>query len=176
MDHTTKTMSGTNETISKKRLYLGGVIFFVGLLCPLLVPLVTYTGLSAAWKATLSGLLLLGIPEIFMLITAAVMGKDGFAYLKGLLFGFLKRHVVPKTVSPGRYRIGLVVFFLPILWGWLAPYLSQFVSIQEQNLTFAVAGDLLLLTGLLLLGGEFWEKLKSLFLYRTEVIIREDHR
>jgi len=166
-------MTDTAVTIPKNRLYLGGTIFVVGLLCPLLVPLVAATELSTAWKATLSGLLLLGIPEVFMLIAAAVMGKAGFAYVKGLFFGFLRRHVVPETVSPTRYGIGLVVFFLPIFWGWLAPYFSEFVSTQEYNLTIAVAGDLLLLAGLLLLGGEFWEKLRSLFLYRAVVRLPE---
>lgn len=166
-------MTDTTTTVPKSRLYLGGAIFVFGLLCPLLVPLVTVTGLSTAWKATLSGLLLLGIPEIFMLIAAAVMGKDGFAYLKGVMFGFLQRNVLPEKVKPVRYRIGLVVFFLPILWGWFAPYLSEFVSVQDHNLKIAIAGDLLLLIGLVLLGGEFWEKLRSLFLHRTVVRIRE---
>ena len=166
-------MTDATVTIPKNRLYLGGSIFVVGLLCPLLVPLVTSTGLSTAWKATLSGLLLLGIPEIFMLIAAAVMGKAGFAYLKELLFGFLKRYVVPEAVSPGRYRIGLIVFFFPIFWAWLAPYLSEFISFQEHSLKIAFGGDLLLLMGLVLLGGEFWEKLRSLFLHRAVVRIRE---
>jgi len=117
---------------------------------------------------------MLGIPEIFMLIAAAVLGKAGFAYLKGRLFGLLKKHVVPESVSPARYRIGLIFFFLPIFWGWLDPYLSEFVSIQEHNLKVAIAGDLLLLTGLILLGGEFWEKLRSLFLHRAVVTIPEE--
>jgi hypothetical protein len=165
-------MIETAQPIPKNRLFLGGAIFVVGLLCPLLVPLVAATELSTAWKATLSGLLLLGIPELFMLVAAAVTGEAGFAYLKGVLFGFLKRHVVPETVSSARYRIGLVFFFLPIFWGWLAPYLSEFVSVQEYSLKMAIAGDLLLLTGLILLGGEFWEKLRSLFLHRAVVGIR----
>ena len=167
-------MMETTAPVSKNRLYLGGAIFIFGLLCPLLVPLVAATGLSTAWKATLSGLLLLGIPEIFMLVAAAVLGKAGFAYLKGLLFGLLRKHVVPESVSPARYRVGLIVFFLPILWGWLAPYLSEFVSIQEHSLRVAVTGDLLLLTGLILLGGEFWEKLRLLFLHRAVVAVHED--
>ena len=160
-------MIETTVTVPKNRLYLGGAIFVVGFLCPLLVPLVAATGLSAAWKATLSGLLLLGIPEVFMLVAAAILGKAGFTYLKGMLLGFLKRHVIPETVSPTRYRIGLIVFFLPIVWGWLSPYFSEFISIQEHSLKIAIAGDLLLLTGLVLLGGEFWEKLRSLFLHRA---------
>jgi hypothetical protein len=169
-----KKMMPTDEVLPKNRLLLGGAIFVMGILCPLLVPLVASTGLSTAWKATLSGLLMLGIPEFFMLIAAAVLGKTGFRYLKCLLFGFLKSHVVPEKVSPNRYRVGLFVFFVPVIWGWIAPYFSEFVSIREYRLTFAIAGDLMLLAGLILLGGEFWEKLRSLFLHRAVVSMGDE--
>ena len=162
-------MADTVTDLPKKRLYIGGTVFVVGLLSPILVPLVAITGLSTAWKATLSGLLLLGIPELFMLVAVVILGKAGFEYLKRVLFAFLKRHVIPGTVGPTRYCIGLIVFCLPIFWGWLAPYFSEFVSIQEYNFTIAVIGDLFLVAGLVLLGGEFWDKLKALFLHRAVV-------
>lgn len=166
-------MADTVTDLPKNRLYIGGTVFVVGLLSPILVPLVAITGLSTAWKATLSGLLLLGIPELFMLVAAVILGKAGFEYLKRVLFAFLKRHVIPETVGPTRYYIGLIVFFLPIFWGWLAPYFSEFVSIQDYNLTIAVTGDLFLLAGLVLLGGEFWNKLRSLFFHRAVVNLRD---
>ena len=107
------------------RLILGGAIFMVGLLCPLLIPLVAASNLPAGWKATLSGVLLLGIPELFMLTAAGVLGQSGFHYLKSRLFAFFGRHVRPQVVSRRRYRVGLVLFLPPILWGWLTPYVSQ---------------------------------------------------
>lgn len=167
-------MTVATENIPKNRLFLGGLIFVIGFLCPLLVPLVTATELSTAWKAALSGLLVLGVPELFMLVAAAVLGKTGFEYLKRQLYGFFKRHIVPEKVGPNRYGIGLVVFFLPIFWAWLAPYFAEFVSIQKYNLTIAIAGDLLLLAGLLLLGGEFWGKLRSLFLHHAVIRLPDE--
>ncbi len=65
-----------------------GVLFFVlGLVSPVFVPLVAASALSAEWKATLSGLFLLGIPEFFWLVAAAVLGKPGFDCIKGRMFG-----------------------------------------------------------------------------------------
>ena len=168
-------MADTAAELPRNRLYIGGVVFVVGLLSPLLVPLVAMTGLSTAWKATLSGLLLLGIPELFMLLAVVILGKAGFEYIKSVLFGFLKRHVIPERVGATRYHIGLVVFSLPIFWGWLAPYFSEFVSIQEYNLVIAVIGDLFLLAGLVLLGGEFWDKLRCLFLHRAVVSLGHEN-
>lgn len=161
----------TETGLSRGRLYTGGTIFVVGFLSPLLVTLVTASSLPVAWKTTLSGLLLVGVPELTMLIAAAVMGKDGFNYLKQLIFGFLGKHFAPpETVSLARYRIGLVLFSIPLLFGWLAPYISGYIPIfDEHRLMFAFIGDLLLLTSLLVLGGEFWDKLRALFIHKAKV-------
>ena len=70
---------------SRTRFIVGSAVFGIGFLAPLLVPLVTASGLSAEWKTGLSGLLLFGIPEIGMLVAVAIMGKDGYEALKGIL-------------------------------------------------------------------------------------------
>jgi hypothetical protein len=161
----------TDTSLSKGRLYAGGAIFVTGFLSPLLVPLVTASSLPVGWKTALSGLLLVGVPELAMLVAAAVMGKAGFNYLKQWLFGFLGKHFAPpETVSPIRYRIGLVLFSIPLLFGWIAPYVSgHFSLLEEHRLLFAIMGDLLLLSSLVVLGGEFWDKLRSLFIRRAKV-------
>ena len=166
---TNNSLTGTGLT--RGRLYTGGTIFVVGFLSPLLVPLVTSLPLPVEWKTAISGLLLIGIPELAMLVAAAVMGKEGFNYLKQLLFRFLGEHFAPpESVSLFRYRVGLVLFSIPLLFGWLLPYISGYLPIlDEHRLVFAIIGDLLLVTSLFVLGGEFWDKLRSLFIHRAKV-------
>jgi len=147
------------------RLALGATIFGLGMICPVFVPLVAATELPAAWKAGLSGLLLLGIPEIFTLAAVAVLGKPGFDYLRGRIFAFLRRLAPPKRVGPTRYRIGLVLFALPLLLGWLGPYLIPHALSAEPGLPVHIAGDVLLLASLFVLGGDFWDKLRALFVH-----------
>lgn len=149
------------------RLVLGGAILVAGLLCPLLVPLVTASSLSDGWKATLSGLLLLGIPEVFMVAAVAVMGKAGYAYLKAMALAFLKRHVAPPdAVGPIRYRIGLVMFLLPLLYGWLDPYVRHVLPASDVGgLWPHLAGDLVFVASLFVLGGDFWDKVRALFVH-----------
>ncbi len=150
------------------RFKLGVYLLVLGAICPLFTPLVAMTGLSTEWKAALSGLLLVGIPEIFSLIAIAVMGKDGFNYIKGKVFAFFKRHALPKVVSRSRYRIGLVLFLLPLLFGWLAPYGTELIpGYESHRLAVNLGGDFLLILGLFVLGGEFWDKVRSLFVYET---------
>lgn len=151
------------------RLVLGGAILVAGFLSPLALPLVTRSALPPAWKTTLAGLLLLGIPELFTLIAAGVLGRQGFDFLvdrvKGALRRFFRVHGPPQTVGRTRYRIGLVMFIAPVMLGWIAPYVSHHLPGYEQSPNvYAVSGDLLLITSLFVLGGEFWDKLRSLFI------------
>lgn len=171
----TTTMNNDAEVIksAKGRLYAGGIIFITGFLSPLLVPLVAVSPLPAGWKTTISGLLLVGVPELAMFIAAAVMGKEGFVVLKQSLSRFLGKHFAPPaTVSQTRYRVGLVLFSIPVLYGWLAPYISAyFLVFDEYRIEFAIIGDLLLLCSLFILGGEFWDKLRALFVHKAKITV-----
>lgn len=151
------------------RLLLGGGVFIAGQLSPLFIPLVASSGLSTGLKSALSGLLLLGIPELAIFIAIAILGKAGFTYLKRSLFALLKRAAPVDAVSPTRYRIGLVLFCLPLLTGWLAPYISDLIPrYDDYHIAVAIAGDGLLVLGLFVLGGEFWDKLRALFVHKAK--------
>jgi len=162
------------EIPPKGRLIWGGVIFVSGFVVPpWFVPVVAASGLPGKWKAALSGLLMLGVPELFMLIAVAILGKSGFNYIKRLIFSFLKRHALPESVSPTRYIIGLVIFLIPILVGWVTPYASYVIpELITHKLIVGIVGDLILIISLFVLGGEFWDKLRSLFIYDARAQFR----
>ena len=148
----------------KNRLVWGSIVFISGFLTPLFIPLVVSSGLSAGVKTVLAGLLAFGIPELFMLLAAGILGKDGFNYLKRFLVILLKRYGPPDTVSKTRYRIGLVMFFIPIVMAILLPYLVDVVTFISQNyLAISIGSDFLLVISLFVLGGDFWDKLRGLF-------------
>ena len=156
------------------RLKLGVVLFGLSIVLPVLgVPLVAAMGLSAGVVATVSGALL-GGSEILGIVAVAVMGKSGFAFFKNRLLGILKQYGPPAEVGPVRYRIGLVMFAVPILLGWLTPYLADRVPGYVGNeFVFGVVGDLVLLTSLFVLGGDFWDKVRSLFIHGAKVRFAE---
>lgn len=156
------------------RFKLGVALFVISLGGPfVLIPLVTVLGFSATLTATLSGGILAGA-ELLLVAAAAVMGKSGFAYLKTRVFGFLKEYGPPKEVSRPRYMVGLVLFCLPIVFGWLTPYAADVVPGLQSNLfTFALIGDVLLVIGLILLGGDFWDKLRGLFIHEAKTVLPE---
>jgi hypothetical protein len=120
----------------------------------------------------LSGLLAFGVPEVGMLLAAGILGKEGFARLKEQLAKLLRRYGPPQAVGATRYRVGLVLFTVPLLYALIAPYLPQFFHGPDiQRFEFALAGDLLLLVSLLVLGGEFWDKLRALFVHRARAVM-----
>ena len=156
--------------INKARLVVGAVVFILGFMAPLLIPLVTRSELSVAWKTTLSGLLMAGIPELFMVITIGILGKEGYQYLKNRVLLFLKKHGPPQKVSRLRYKVGLVMFTIPLLLALLFPYLEQHFSPLELVARYIhIGGDVLLFISLFVLGGEFWDKIRALFIYSSEV-------
>jgi hypothetical protein len=152
------------------RFKLGVALFLFSRFGPfVLIPLVAALGFSAAMTASISGGILVGA-EVVLGLAAAVMGKSGYAYLKHRIFGFLKRYGPPQEVGRTRHVVGLLMFVLPFLLGWLAPYASDLLpGYQGNELTVAIVSDLILLISLLVLGGDFWDKLRALFIYGARV-------
>ena len=160
--------------ISNTRLTFGGAVIVVGFLSPLLIPLVASTNWSIGLKSAVSGLLALGIPEVFMIIGVAIVGKDGYQFLKEKLLVFLKQFAPPDFVSPRRYRIGLIMFGLPILIGWAGPFLFHFIpGLHDLPLWSFILGDLIFLSSFIVLGGNFWDKLRGLFIYSAKIQFSE---
>ena len=154
--------------IKKARLVVGAIVFITGFMAPLFIPLVTRSELSVAWKTTLSGLLMAGIPELFMIITVGILGKEGYQFLKNKVLFFLKKHGPPHKVSRPRYKFGLVLFSIPLLLALLFPYLEHhFNQLEIVAMYIYVGGDILLLISILVLGGEFWDKIRALFTYNA---------
>ena len=156
----------------KGRLISGAVIFIIGVISPVFIPLVLSSGLPEWLIAILSGLLAFGIPELFMIIAVAILGKDGFAFLRSKLGTFLKPLAPPDEVSKIRYNVGLVLFSLPIIFGFLSPYLDlKFHFLENIPFYINLITDAMIITSLFVLGGNFWDKLRSLFIYRAKVIL-----
>lgn len=152
------------------RLITGGVIFIFGFIVPLFTPLLLKTGLSAGWKATIAGLMLFGIPETFMIMAVGILGKPGFAFLKEKLYGLFKKVSPPDQVSAGRYCFGLVLFIIPLLVGWLLPYFNHLLlGYQSYRQVINIAGDLMFVSSFFVLGGDFWDKLRGLFVHKAKI-------
>jgi hypothetical protein len=156
--------------LPRNRLIAGVIVFVIGHAAPLAIPLVMASSLSTGWKTGLSGLMVFGIPELGTLLTVVVLGKAGFNALKSRILGWIGRSVLPSEVSRSRYYVGLILFLIPFFIGWVSPYLFEVMpNLSEHQLIIAISGDLALIAGLCLMGGQAWDKLRSLFIYNSQV-------
>ena len=152
------------------RLRLGITLLILSILLPLAgIPFVAEMNISNSVIATVSGAILIGA-EVIGVLAIAVMGKSGYTHIKSRVLSFLKHHGPPEVVSPRRYGIGLVMFIIPFLFAWLSVYIAEWIPGFTDNLVpYAVAGDFVLLTSLFILGGDFWDKIRALFIYNAKV-------
>ena len=162
-------MSEESQNIPERpagwRMTIAIVLIVASLGAPALIPLVTGSGLSTEAKALVSGALVVGFPQLLMVAAVALVGKSGFAYIKQQAMGKLIKLAPPREVSKLRYYIGLAMFSLPILVAFLDPYLTQWIPhIEPGRLAVGLVGDIVFLTSLFVLGGDFWDKLRALFI------------
>jgi hypothetical protein len=169
-------MSGDARLIPERavrwRMSLALALWVGGFFLPLAIPLVTRLPLPVATKTALSGLLILGLPQLLTVIAIAIVGKSGFHYLMERLFGAARKLGPPLHVSRLRYRIGLVMLFLPLAVSLLEPYITLLV-VQEPvpHWVYGAIDDTLFLTSFFVLGGEFWDKVKALFIYEARAVL-----
>ncbi len=152
------------------RFRTGVALIALGWICPVFIPLVTRSTLSTEWKTALSGFLLVVGPEVLSLLAIAILGKDGFNYLKDKFFALLRRAAPTAKVSRTRYRAGLAIWVLLFIYGsfvWYAPHLVP--GYFEYRIALNLTADFLFITSLFVLGGDFWQKFRALFSYDQEI-------
>lgn len=163
-------MSNIAKPVVNWRLKLGVAVFILSILLPVVgISLLPTFELSTTMAASLTTGLLVSA-EVMGILAIAIMGKPGYVYIKSHLFGFLRRFGPPQKVSRRRYNFGLIMFVLPILFGWLSIYLADYIPVYESHhLTYAIVGDIMFLVSLFVLGGDFWDKIRALFIYSDKV-------
>src|SRR5690606_36953731 len=153
------------------RATLGLAIIGLMLLLWLLVPLAALLDVPGSTIAALTGGLFIA-NKVLLLVAVAVMGKSGFQALKQRLFGYVKG-LAPATetpIGPVRHAVGLAMFCLPLLSAFFEPYVDSLWPGLRPNLwQLQVLGDVMLIGSFFVLGGNFWEKLRALFIRRARV-------
>jgi len=146
------------------RIGMGFVI--ISLICPLIALLIPLLGLSKSTTATLVGALLIGLPEVFIAIGAALAGKEAAHAVIGKVRALFRRKGPPKPVGRGRYNLGLILLVGSLVIGWVSVYVETGFGLgmsRETKVIAALALDVIMFAGFFILGGEFWEKFKTLF-------------
>jgi len=154
------------------RFKLGLAIICVMLGSWLMVPIAAMVGVAGSKIAALTGVLFIS-NKVLLILVIGIMGKSGFQQLKRSLFGYVSA-LAPTTdfeVGPIRHRIGIVMFCLPLISSFLEPYVDNIWPGLRPNLwQLQALGDLMLIGSFFVLGGNFWEKVRALFIRTARVV------
>jgi len=152
------------------RLVLGIALLVLGLVAPAGTFLVAATDWPTSIKTLVGGVLLFGL-EVMAIPAAALMGKENFERIVHLVSGFAKSMKPAGNVGRMRYAIGLVMFLGPLLFAWIASYVPSWLPEDYAARVWVNLGlDGMTLASLFVLGGDFWDKLQALFLYRARAV------
>ena len=126
--------------------------------------------MSDGLKTGISGALAIGIPEVMTIAAIAIMGRAGHERIKAWAARLLPRIELDRDIGPVRHAIGLVLFVVPLLLGLIMPYvLLKRPLAQDLALALHAGGDLMFLISVFVLGGDFWEKLRGLFVRTARI-------
>ncbi|MGB0970668.1 MAG: hypothetical protein ACPGVG_06870 [Mycobacterium sp.] len=153
------------------RLKLGIGLLVLGLFMPLGTVFVAATNWPDTLKTLIGGILFFGL-EIMAIPAVALMGQENYNRIVNRVKATLKRLKPPGDVGRTRYRIGLALFGVPLLIGWIGSYLAAWRP-EDYPIRIGInlALDLTLVSSLFVLGGDFWDKLRALFRHDARAMV-----
>ena len=150
------------------KYYLGISLFFYSFLPMSIVAILPFLGLTLA-QAGAFAVVFLASGEVAFLCAAALLGKEFLTALKTRIKACFKRPHEPRPISRNRHRCGIALLASSFLPHYVMLIYLLFFSHSESEINFLawtlVAGEAAFMTGLFMLGGDFWERLRQLFVW-----------
>lgn len=134
--------------------------------CALLIPLLD---LPVAQSALIAGALVAGAPEVLMLLAVALLGRQNFDRIVGAAKKFLFTTFFSTPVPRGRYYVGLAVCLLSFIPLYVAGYVPSWMPAGQGRIAILATADLAFIFSFFIMGGEFWEKFRRLFVWEGKV-------
>ncbi|NBA97527.1 transporter suffix domain-containing protein [Pseudomonas sp. R5(2019)] len=137
----------------------------------LMVPIAALMDVPGPRIAALTGVLFIS-NKVLLILAITIMGKSGFQQVKSRLAGYFSvlAPSVDVEVGPIRHKIGVIMFCVPLISSVLEPYVDTFWPGLRPNLwQIQLLGDLMLIGSFFVLGGNFWEKVRALFIRNARI-------
>ena len=160
---------------SEWRFKLGIGIFIFAFALWLLIPLAASMNIPGPRIAALTGAIFVA-NKILLLDLHRRDGQGRVPAAQGLSSSAMPRGLTPSdTVGPTRHAIGLVMFCLPLVTAMLEPHVDQlWPGLRPGIWQLQLLGDLMLIASFFVLGGDFWNKVRALFVRTAKVVDTRD--
>jgi len=135
---------------------LAGLVFLAGI------------GLILAGQPGWGVMFLAGPPEILCLVAAGTLGKENYPPLSRAARRGLRQPESSASASRLRYYTGLAGCLFNGIPLFLYAYVPEILPGGTTKLSVLLIADAVFFGSLFLAGGEFWEKLRRLFIWEGE--------
>src|SRR5262249_10865965 len=159
------------EMSAPTRLKLGVALLILGLVMPAGRVLVVCTEWPGAGGKGGGGSLPVGF-DTGGVSGAGGVGKDNFERIWAGAMRLLKALKPAGNVGRTRYKWGLYMLVGPTLYAWIASYAPSWLPEDYVLRVLVNVGlDLITLASLFVLGGDFWDKVRALFIHDARGVL-----
>lgn len=153
------------------RLWIGVALFGVSNVPPVALPLVAQSEWASTVTPIANALLFFVAPQLLLVASVLVLGRANNDWLYEVTVRALERCKPRGEVGPVRYRIGLALFVLPISITCIQAYAPGLLSGEASpRVSITMLAHAMFFVSLFVLGGDFWDKLRALFVHDARVI------
>jgi hypothetical protein len=153
------------------KYYLGMSMFLYSFFPLSIVAILPFLGMTLA-QAGAFAVVFLASGEIAFWCAAALLGKEFLTALNKRMKAWFKRTHEPRPISRNQHRFGIALVVASFLPYYVMLIYLLFFSHKESEINFfawtLVAGEVAFMAGLFILGGDFWDRLKQLFVWPGE--------
>lgn len=152
------------------RLVTGIIMLVIGLILPAGIYPLSTTAWPAAVKTVVGGVLFFGF-EIMAIPAVAIMGKENFDRIMAKVLGWFRKMKPAGDIGRVRHAIGILLFIVPVLPTYVMAYAPGWLPDSSvQRLGVSLSADGMFLVSLFVLGGDFWDKLRALFVREARAV------
>ena len=172
-------MPSSGERIAPWRKWLGIALFLLHLILPILaLILVPLFGLPESVNAILIGLSVVGGPDVILIASIAMLGKDGVTELMNRFGSIVKRVTKWDAVTRTRYYVGLwvalVALLLPtvILFFW-HDSIADIGGAPGWGFWVLLASTFAFIGAVISMGAPLWSRIEAIVTWDAKIILPE---
>jgi hypothetical protein len=109
--------------------------------------------------------LVAGVPEVLCIVAVGLLGQETFQYLTHKAKSAFRRALVDTPASKARYYLGLAIMLVSWIPAYLYAYFPAALPGGNMRIYILAGMDLAFVASIFLMGGEFWEKVRRIFVY-----------
>lgn len=163
---------------SQTRYVIGCTLLSIGLLCGLTVPFISLFHIKHDKAAIVSFLMLSHHGLTFLSI--AVMGRSNFERITAPIHRAAARageKIKPAgNISRERYQIGLIMLVSPLIVITGMHLVTEAILTHHIRVIISLVMQFVFVASFFVLGGDFWDKARALFVWDARAVFPEDHK